>query len=238
VVTSEEAAYNHDTTRTVDQKDLVLKKYTKELRVSEEFLGARNSNWENWIAGALARAEAGTENAVATAALVDDSGATAATAAGSSTTLTAAELARLVGSLTNGYNVLGECGFLMKNATKWYLKGLTGSNFNFIATPAGADFFGYPAYVSDDMAAMTSGSYSTLFGNFNYFAVVENAGAAQSLPVYGKRTCRHLRQHFPGIRRSPERGLLQDGSGYRLIDTMMNGGSNTPFTKKENKNGS
>ena len=176
VSTAEEASYSQDTTRTVDQKDLALIKYTKELRVSEEFLGARNSNWENWIAGALARAEAGTENAVATAALVDDSGATAATAAGSSTTLTAAELARLVGSLTNGYNVLGECGFLMKNATKWYLKGLTGSNFNFIATPAGADFFGYPAYVSDDMAAMTSGSYSTLFGNFNYFAVVEKPG--------------------------------------------------------------
>ena len=176
VSTAEEASYSQDTTRTVDQKDLALIKYTKELRVSEEFLGARNSNWENWIAGALARAEAGTENAVATAALVDSSGATAAPAASSSTTLTAAELARLVGSLTNGYNVLGECGFLMKNATKWYLKGLTGSNFNFIATPAGADFFGYPAYVSDDMAAMTSGSYSTLFGNFNYFAVVEKPG--------------------------------------------------------------
>ena len=137
---------------------------------------AQNSNWESWIADVLGRTEAGTENAIATANGLDGSGATAATAAGSSTTLTAAELARLVGSLTDGYNVLGECGFLMKNATKWYLKGLTGSNFNFIATPAGADFFGYPAYVSDDMAAMTSGLYSTLFGNFNYFAVVEKPG--------------------------------------------------------------
>lgn len=174
--TAEEAAYTQDTTRTVGQKDLALIKYTKELRVSEEFLGVQNANWESWIAGALARAEAGTENSIATTNILDGSGATSATAAGSSTTLTTAELARLVGSLSNGYNVNGEVGFLMKNATKWYLKGLTGSNFNFIATPAGGDFFGYPAYVSDDMPAMTSGLESVLFGNFGYFAVVEKPG--------------------------------------------------------------
>ncbi len=176
VVTSESAAYSNDTTGNVAQKDLALLKYTKEIRVSEEFLSARNSNWEGWLANVLARAEAGTENAIATANVLDGSGATAGTAAGSSTTLTAAELARLVGSLTNGYNVNGEVGFLMKNATKWYLKGLTGSTFNFIATPAAGDFFGYPAYVSDDMPAMTSGLYSTVFGNFTYFGVVEKPG--------------------------------------------------------------
>ena len=66
--------------------------------------------------------------------------------------------------------------FLMKNATKWYLKGVTGSNFNFVVTPQSGDFFGYPAYVSDDMPAMTTGLYSTLFGNFNYFAVLEKPG--------------------------------------------------------------
>jgi HK97 family phage major capsid protein len=176
VATSESAAYSNDTTGNAAQKDLALIKYTKEIKVSEEFLSARNSNWEGWMANVLARAEAGTENAIATANVLDGSGATAATAAGSSTTLTAAELARLVGSLTNGYNVNGEVGFLMKNATKWYLKGLTGNNFNFIATPASGDFFGYPAYVSDDMPAMTSGLYSTVFGNFNYFGVVEKPG--------------------------------------------------------------
>ena len=174
--TAEEAAYTQDTTRTVAQKDLALVKYTKELRVSEEFLGVQNANWDSWISGALGRAEAGTENNIATTNILDGSGATSATAAGSSTTLTTAELARLVGSLSNGYNVNGEVGFLMKNATKWYLKGLTGSNFNFIATPAGGDFFGYPAYVSDDMPAMTSGLESVLFGNFGYFAVVEKPG--------------------------------------------------------------
>ena len=83
VSTAEEAAYSQDTTRTVAQKDLALVKYTKELRVSEEFLGAQNANWESWIAGALGRAEAGTENAIATANVLDGSGATSATAAGS-----------------------------------------------------------------------------------------------------------------------------------------------------------
>lgn len=174
--TAESAAYTNDTTLNLAQKDVTLVKYTKEIKVSEEFLGAQNANWEGWIANVLARAEAGTENNIATANVLDGSGATAATAAATSQAITAAELARLIGSLTNGYNVTGEVGFLMKNATKWYLKGVTGSNFNFVTTPQSGDFFGYPAYVSDDMPAMTTGLYSTVFGNFTYFAVLEKPG--------------------------------------------------------------
>ena len=174
--TAESAAYSNDTTLNVAQKDVSLTKYTKLVKVSEEFLGARNANWESWIANVLARAEAGTENALATANILDVSGATAGTATATSNAITAAELATLIGSLTNGYNVSGEVGFLMKNSTKWYLKGITGSNFNFVVTPQSGDFFGYPAYVSDDMPAMTTGLYSTLFGNFTYFAVLEKPG--------------------------------------------------------------
>lgn len=181
VLTAEAGTYDNNE-GTVDQVDMALLKYTKEVRVTEEFLAGKNSNWESWLTNALARAVAVTENTVATTAIL--SGATAATAASSGTAITAAEIARLIGSLSKGYNVQGECGFLMKNATKWYLHGLaTGSGpFAFAATPSGSVsmgqgmIFGQPTYVSDDMAAMTTGLKATLFANFQYFGVLERPG--------------------------------------------------------------
>jgi HK97 family phage major capsid protein len=175
--TSESAGYTNETTGTLAQKDLALVKYTKYWKVSEEFMGVRNSNWEGWFAGAVARVEAGTENSVATANILDGSGATAGNTATTTAAISAADLSALIGKLTNGYNTgPSECGFLMKNATKWDIKGVSGSNFQFMATPQSGDFYGYPAYVSDDMPAMTTGLYSVVFGNFYYFGVLEKPG--------------------------------------------------------------
>jgi len=87
-------------------------------------------------------------------------------------------MSALIGKLGAGYNVPSECGFLMANATKWYLKGLNQSGpFSFMPTPQGGDFFGYPAYISDDMAPYTTESDKPfLFGNFQMYAVVEKPG--------------------------------------------------------------
>jgi HK97 family phage major capsid protein len=173
--TAESAAYSNDTTGNMAQVDLALTKYTKLIKVSEEFLSAKNSNWESWIADVLGRTEAGTENALATAVVGTD--ATAGTAFASATAITVAELARCIGELSNGYAVPSEAGFLVKNATKWYCMGLTGDSFAFLNTPQGpGGFFGFPAYVSDDMPAMTSGLASVAFGNWRYFGVVETPG--------------------------------------------------------------
>jgi HK97 family phage major capsid protein len=168
VVTNESAAYNENE-GTVAQVDLALLKYTKLVKVTEEFLAGENSGFDSWLVDALARAEAVTENTVATTAIL--ASATAATAAAAATALTIPEIYRLIGSLGEGYNVNGETGFLMKNSTKWYLKGVEAVNYQM------ADInVGYPAYVSDDMPAMTAGLRSTLYGNFNYFAVLERPG--------------------------------------------------------------
>jgi HK97 family phage major capsid protein len=118
---------------------------------------------------ALGRAAAVTENTVATTAVL--ASASTATAAASATALTIPEVDRLIGSLGAGYNVQGECGFLMKNATKWYLQGIDKTNYQ-----VGWNLEGYPVYVSDDMAAMTAGLKSTLFANFQFFAVCERPG--------------------------------------------------------------
>jgi len=174
VSTAESAAYDNDTTGNVGQTNLALTKYTKVVKVSEEFLSAKNSNWETWMAGVLGRTEAGTENALATAVIV--AGATAGTVFATTAVITAAELARCIGELSNGYAVESEAGFLMKNGVKWYCKGISGNNFSFMNTPAGGDFFGYKAYVSDDMAENTTGLTPVIFGNFSYFGVVETPG--------------------------------------------------------------
>lgn len=172
--TAESAGYTNDTTGNVGQINLALTKYTSYIKVSEEFLSAKNSNWEAWIGNVLGRVEAGTENSLATTVIAAD--ATAGTAFASATAITEPELARCVGELSNNYAVSGEAGFLVKNGTKWYLKGIAGNSFAFLPTPSGNDFFGFPAFVSDDMAAMTAGLASVIFGNFQYFAVVETPG--------------------------------------------------------------
>ncbi len=182
--TGEGVAYTEDE-GTVSQKDLILYKYTKMQKVNEEFLAYQGTNWESWLTQALARAEAATENAIFT----DGTGSGEAEgvlvgATNSSLTLaavdtiTSAELAALIGKLGGGYNVPSECGFLMANATKWYLKGVVNAGPYAFNTPAPtADFFGYPAIVDDDLAPYTTESDKPIvFGNFSYYGVIEKPG--------------------------------------------------------------
>lgn len=172
--TNESAGYTNDTTGNIKQVDMKLIKYTSYLKVSEEFLSAKNSNWESWIGNVLGRVEANTENTLATAVAV--AGATAGTPFATTAIITEPELARCVGELSNGYAVTGEAGFLMNNGVKWYCKGIAGNSFSFLPTPSGGDFFGFPAYVSDDMDANTTGLTPVIFGNWQYFGVVETPG--------------------------------------------------------------
>jgi HK97 family phage major capsid protein len=184
VLTAEAAAYDENE-GTVSQKDLILYKYTKMEKVNEEFLMYQQTNWEEWLSNALGRAEAVTENTIFTTGSGSGQPEGVVTGAtNSSLTLASvdvilpSEMTALIGKLGAGYNVPSECGFLMANATKWYLKGSSISGYLvFNQTPTAADFFGYPAFISDDVAPYTTESDKPLiFGNFNYFAIVEKPG--------------------------------------------------------------
>ena len=73
----------------------------------------------------------------------------------------------------------------MKGATKFYLQGLTGNPFQFINTPAGGDFMGYPAYIAPDMAAVgTASGKAVLFGDFSMYAFAERQGVTLSRNPY------------------------------------------------------
>lgn len=169
VLTAEAAAYDENE-GTVGQVDIVLSKYTKLVKASEEFLSYNGTNFESWLMGALGRAEAGLENTVATTAILASAQASGITTAAAAA-ITIPELASLVGSLNGGYNTNGEVGFLMKNATEWYLKGVFGTNYYSFD-----GLFGKPVFQSDDMAAVAATNKAVLFGNFNFFGVAEKPG--------------------------------------------------------------
>lgn len=182
--TAESAAYAENEA-TVDQIDLILYKYTKVVKITEEFENFQGTNFDAWLTDALARAVALTENTIFTTGTgsgepqgINTSAASTGNTVATSATIVPADLTALVGKLGAGYNVQGQCGFLMQNATKWYLKGAqTSGFFAFLNTPAGGDFFGYPAVIDDLMDAYTTTTgYPVIFGNFNYFGIVEKPG--------------------------------------------------------------
>lgn len=185
VLTSEAGSYNQNE-GTVSQKDLILYKYTKRTQMSEEFLMYNGTNWENWFSDALGRSVAGTENTIFSTGTGTSqpegivTGATVANTTATTDIILPSELSALIGYLGGGYNVASECAMLMANVTKWYLKGSGGTSavpFAYIQTPADGDFFGYKAVVNDDLEPYTTASAKcVLFGNFNYFAVVEKPG--------------------------------------------------------------
>ena len=169
VLTAEAGAYDENEA-TIDQVDLALLKYTKLVKASEEFISDNATNFDSWLMEALARAEAGTENTVATAALYASAQASGITTA-SATAITIPELVSLVGTLGGGYNVSGQVGFIMKNATEWYLKGVFGTNYY-----AFDGFFNQPVFRSDDMEAVAATKKAVAYGNFNLFGVAEKPG--------------------------------------------------------------
>ena len=198
VLTAEAAAYDENEP-TVNQVDLILYKYTKVVKVSEEFLSYQGTNFDEWIGDVFARAEAVTENTAYTVGtgtnqplgINTSSGATTGNVVTTSAVLVPGDFTALIGLLGAGYNVQGQTGFLMKNATKWYAKGLASTNyFAFINTPnagpntfpgglAGDGFLGQPAFISDDMDAYTvaaSSGHSLIYGNFNFYGIVEKPG--------------------------------------------------------------
>lgn len=184
-LTAEGVAYTEDE-GTVSQKDLVLYKYTKLTKVNEEFLMYNTTNWESWFANALGRAVAGTENTIYTVGTGtgEPEGIVPNSTVGNTTATTdvilPSELTALFGFLGAGYNVPSECALLMANVTKWYLKGSGGTAvvpFAYVPTPQGGDFFGYNAVVDDDIDPYTTASAKIMiFGNFNFYGVVEKPG--------------------------------------------------------------
>lgn len=189
VVTAEEAAYDENEP-VFGQVALTIHKFTKMVKVSEEMLDGDAVGLEAYIASVVARASAAAENyycSIGTGTGMPQGIVAGATASGittaAATAITAAELISAIGTVESPYHN-SSSGFLMKGATKFYLQGLTGNNFQFINTPAGGDFMGYPAYIAPDMDAITNSGKSVIFGDFSMYAFAEREGVTLSRNPY------------------------------------------------------
>ena len=104
--------------------------------------------------------------------------ATANTEALASTTgVDAADIINMVHKLPAAYaDDTNSVGWVMRNTTLGAIRALTGNFFSFQATPQGGidNLYGKPVAVSDKIAAMAASAKSILFGNFSYYAYVEN----------------------------------------------------------------
>ena len=189
VVTAEEAAYNENEP-VFGQVALTIHKFTKMVKVSEEMLDGDAVGLEAYIASVVARASAAAENyycSIGTGTGMPQGIVAGATASGittaAATAITAAELISVMGTVESPYHN-SSSGFLMKGATKFYLQGLTGNAFQFINTPAGGDFMGYPAYIAPDMDAITNSGKAVVFGDFSMYAFAEREGVTLSRNPY------------------------------------------------------
>ena len=189
VVTAEEAAYDEDEP-VFGQVALTIHKFTKMIKVSEEMLDGDAVGLEAYISSVVARASAASENyycAIGTGTGMPEGIVAGATASGittaGATAITAAELIQVMGTVESPYHN-SSSGFLMRGATKFYLQGLTGNAFQFINTPAGGDFMGYPAYIAPDMDAVAATGKSVVFGDFSMYAFAERAGVTLSRNPY------------------------------------------------------
>jgi HK97 family phage major capsid protein len=188
-LTDEEGGYYQDEP-TFGQIPLIIYKFTKMIKVSEELIDDEAVGLDTYIASVIARASAAAENyycAIGLGTTAPQGIVTGATASGivtaSPTAITAQELISLMGTVDSPYHNTNS-GFLMKNATKFALQSLTGNPFQFIPTPAGGDFLGYPAYIAPDMDGIVASGKSVIFGDFSMYAFAEREGVTLSRNPY------------------------------------------------------
>jgi HK97 family phage major capsid protein len=190
VVTAEEGAYDQDEP-VFGQVALTIHKFTKMLQISEEMMDGDSVGLEAYLSSIIARASAAAENYYLTTGsgsgepqgVVDGATSSGITTADKAA-ITAAELISAMGTLGSAYQNANS-RLLMSGATKWYLRGKTGDNFQFIATPAGGDFMGYEALISPDMDAIgTVSGKPIVFGDFSQYAFAERQGLTVSRNPY------------------------------------------------------
>ena len=191
VVTPEEGAYNENEP-TFGQVALIIYKFAKMLKVSEELMDGDAVGLEAYISSMVARVSAATENYYCTIGVngtTEPQGViTGATASGvvsaSKDAVTASEVFATMGSVATPYHN-SNSGFLMTGLTKFKILSNTGDNFQFVPTPAGGDILGYPIYVAPDMASIgTASGKAVLFGDFSMYAFAERQGVTLSRNPY------------------------------------------------------
>lgn len=77
-------------------------------------------------------------------------------------------------------------GWVMQNSTLGAIRALQGNFYSFQPTPMGSidNLYGKPIAVTDKIAVLGTGNKSVIFGNWSYYAFVENLGLEVSRNPY------------------------------------------------------
>lgn len=187
IVSEEGAISAAENEPTFGQKTVDIYKFTKLIKVSTELMEDENSGLEAFLADALGRALADTENYYAIVGSGSSQpqglfvGGTAGLTLDSATAIDEPEIPELMGKLNTSYH--NGAAWVMDPATWFYLKGLQGNPFVFTdglarlsGTVDGPTLEGFPVVLNSNSAGIGSGLKSLAFGNLNYMAFVTNRG--------------------------------------------------------------
>lgn len=182
VITDEEVAYDENEP-TFGQVQVVMYKFTKLIKISEELIEDQAANLDAFITDALARSWALTENQYSIAGSGSGQpqgiliGGTAGLTFDSATAIGVAEVPELYHKLGEPYQT--GAVWTMRSATLGYLRGLTGNPFQFQPTPAGGrgTLYEAPYLLSDYMeAGITASKKSMAIGNWGFYCLAERRG--------------------------------------------------------------
>lgn len=172
ITTAESAAFDKDVP-VLGQKPLTLVKYTKKIPLSQELLADEDAKLLAFIENYVGRAAAKTHNKLLlTNALANGTNVTLAAAAAA----TASDIPKLAYALRSEY--ADGAQWVMRRATEGGYRGLTGSTFQFVATPNGPvnQLWGFPVANSEYAEAIATGKKSILFGDWSYMLMREGSG--------------------------------------------------------------
>jgi HK97 family phage major capsid protein len=181
VLTAEEGAVD-EAEPVFAQVQVTAYKYTRLIKVSDELLADNQTNLEAYLKSALGRAWGLTENAAfltgtgtgePQGAVV---GSTLGKTAASTSAITAAEVMALYYSLGTPYR--SGAAFVMNTSVEAAIRALTGNPFLFLPTPQGAfdSLMGHRVFNSASMDEIGASKKTILFGNWEYYALVERQG--------------------------------------------------------------
>ena len=170
VSTNESAAFDRDAPA-VSKIAMTLVKYTEKVDLTYELLQGEDSGLLAFLARYVADGMAATLNKLlVTEALANG---TAGLTLDSATAIGVAEVPELLYKLKARYAVGPNVAWLMKRTTDGYLRGLTGSPFQYQNTPAGVPdgYMGIPSFADDNMGAQSASGKSLLVGNWAFMGM-------------------------------------------------------------------
>jgi HK97 family phage major capsid protein len=189
---AESGSANFDEPTFANTKTITVYNHSLAMKISNELLRDQATNLDSFLTEEIARAAARVTNN----AIVAGTGssqpygilarATTSETLASTTGVDFADIMNIMGKLPAWYDEQGATAWIMRNATKYAIRALTGNypQFRPLETGGTGDLEGYPVLVSDKIAAMAADAKSIIFGNMSYYCFVENGALEVSRNPY------------------------------------------------------